>query len=658
MSNESQNDLEPVNSQPLEPEPDITIDLSELGGFPDSPVAQDGAWGGDARAGFALSPEVAARNLNTLRRAVRRFWVIGGLCSSLHNELMIRMGIQQERRVMYPSLWNMTYQQADLDVQTFDDTDALLDAFNQSGQQMVILGADGGGKTTALLQIAEELSEPNEEGIQLVPVVFNLATWSNKFPRLLNWLIHELIETYHMPKEAAQTWIQNNELLVLLDGLDEVAEAQRVSCVWEINEFHQNHAVGIAVTCSDSVYEALDTPINFNGTLRLDPYTPEQIVDYIDDAEEQLAGMSQLLTHNSELTNLAITPLYLTILSLIHSEQPELLTDLPRRPNRTPREHLLDLYIWQMLRSTPRELAASESGGVMPYLGSDDKSMKWLRWLATRMGKGNQSLFQIENVQRTAFIGPLLNPVRMLASWLMVVLFVIAVGSLFWLAGFPPVAGFLFGAFFAYILRAESILKEPRSLLANFEQLRNRRWRALFRFAPLLFFAMFIVGANLVVLGLIAVVMIVIIWFLFGDAHTVHPQVHQRPNQGTWLSLYTALTAGASIALLAGLALGIVYLMARGQFLQGAFIGLVLGVAGALFCGLYRGIVHLVARMLLNFSNRVPWKYSRFLDYAASRLLLRKIGGSYTFAHPILREHIANLSDSDIEWITSNHAEQ
>ena len=221
MSNEPQDDLESEVIHDLTP--DITIDLSDLAGFPASPVSQDATDATNGGADLAIAPEVSARNLNVLRRAVRRFWVVGGLCSSLHNELMLRLDIQEERRVMYPSLWTMIYQQAEQDDRTFDDTDSLLDAFNQSEQQMVILGTDGAGKTMTLLQIAEELSEPNDDDLQFVPVVFNLAAWNPRFLPLSDWLTHELVETYQMPKGIAQSWVLNNELVVLLDGLDEVA---------------------------------------------------------------------------------------------------------------------------------------------------------------------------------------------------------------------------------------------------------------------------------------------------------------------------------------------------------------------------------------------------------------------------------------------------
>jgi hypothetical protein len=39
----------------------------------------------------------------------------------------------------------------------------------------------------------------------------------------------------------------------------------------------------------------------------------------------------------------------------------------------------------------------------------------------------------------------------------------------------------------------------------------------------------------------------------------------------------------------------------------------------------------------------IPWRYSRFLDYAAERILLRKVGGGYIFVHRLLLEYFASL---------------
>jgi hypothetical protein len=54
-------------------------------------------------------------------------------------------------------------------------------------------------------------------------------------------------------------------------------------------------------------------------------------------------------------------------------------------------------------------------------------------------------------------------------------------------------------------------------------------------------------------------------------------------------------------------------------------------------------VQHYLLRALLVRCGYGPWRYVRFLDYATSRHLLRRVGGAYEFIHPLLREHFVHL---------------
>jgi hypothetical protein len=51
-----------------------------------------------------------------------------------------------------------------------------------------------------------------------------------------------------------------------------------------------------------------------------------------------------------------------------------------------------------------------------------------------------------------------------------------------------------------------------------------------------------------------------------------------------------------------------------------------------------------------------PWNYVKFLDYAAERILLRKVGGGYIFIHRMLLEYFAAQYDASSVEATP-HAE-
>ncbi|QYO63721.1 hypothetical protein [Leptolyngbya sp. 7M] len=68
---------------------------------------------------------------------------------------------------------------------------------------------------------------------------------------------------------------------------------------------------------------------------------------------------------------------------------------------------------------------------------------------------------------------------------------------------------------------------------------------------------------------------------------------------------------------------------------------LILGLSVGLVYGGLACIQHFNLRLILYRKGRIPWNYARFLDYAAERLLMKKVGGGYVFVHRMLMEHFA-----------------
>ena len=42
-----------------------------------------------------------------------------------------------------------------------------------------------------------------------------------------------------------------------------------------------------------------------------------------------------------------------------------------------------------------------------------------------------------------------------------------------------------------------------------------------------------------------------------------------------------------------------------------------------------------------------PWRYATFLDHAAERIFLRKVGGGYIYVHRLLHDYFADLWDKE-----------
>jgi uncharacterized BrkB/YihY/UPF0761 family membrane protein len=114
-----------------------------------------------------------------------------------------------------------------------------------------------------------------------------------------------------------------------------------------------------------------------------------------------------------------------------------------------------------------------------------------------------------------------------------------------------------------------------------------------------------------------------------------------------------ALAIGLSLGLLGGLFVGpLCGLVIR--LLDSPIIVLIIG----LLCGQFGGqiirlilssfacIQHFTLRFILYRNGHTPWNYARFLDYAAERIFLRKVGGGYIFVHRLLQDYFASLYQS------------
>jgi hypothetical protein len=71
--------------------------------------------------------------------------------------------------------------------------------------------------------------------------------------------------------------------------------------------------------------------------------------------------------------------------------------------------------------------------------------------------------------------------------------------------------------------------------------------------------------------------------------------------------------------------------------------GLVVGIVAFNWYGGFDVIGHVTLRILLWFQGQTPLNIPHFLDCAAERVFLQKVGGGYIFIHRLLLEHFAEM---------------
>jgi predicted NACHT family NTPase len=201
---------------------------------------------------------------------VRRLILLPLALPILPRKALIELGLE-ERLDAVVRPWGLAWERNDMRSpgelqemrsQSLPPGTHLIDKFDElgAGRTLLILGEPGSGKTITLLELTKDLIERTElDLIQPIPVVFNLSSWSshkqtlaqqNSATYFVNWLVQELHTKYQVSKEIGQTWVKQQQLLLLLDGLDEVSAKQRQGCVDALNHFNQDYGQTEIVVCS------------------------------------------------------------------------------------------------------------------------------------------------------------------------------------------------------------------------------------------------------------------------------------------------------------------------------------------------------------------------------------------------------------------------
>jgi hypothetical protein len=339
-----------------------------------------------------LTPE-ESRQRKVLLSKVKQYWIEGVLEKSLHTKAMIALGLEKRSDAVEPPFQGFE-ELPEESRQSLATGTGATEFFNQlgEGRTLLILGHPGAGKTITLLKLAQELIvRTQEDPSRLIPVVFNLSSWGSKQQTIADWLVQELRSKYEVPQTLGKDWVKKEQLILLLDGLDEVKLQHRESCLVAINQFIQDHGQTEMVVCSRiKDYEALSNRLRLRGAICIRPLTSEQVNQYLDAASEQLQAVKTLLEEDRLLRKSAKSPLILSVITLAcKNKKIEEVRQTGSLKER--RQHLFDAYIEQMfrqeIRGKPREYNS-------PYQNQQTKL--WLKWLAQHM---SQAVFQIEEMQ-------------------------------------------------------------------------------------------------------------------------------------------------------------------------------------------------------------------------------------------------------------------
>lgn len=578
-------------------------------------------------------------------KCVRSRWITDVLEHSLYNASLLTLGLhEQSDAVKNP--WHLVVQETDQSERPLPAGTRIIQIFDEADCNLLILGAPGAGKTTLLLELTRELLERAEKDVmQPLPAVFNLSSWGQKRQPLSDWLVAELQDKYHVPSKVATSWFAHDCMALLLDGLDEVALEHRVACMAALDTYRKAHGfVPLAVCSRSSEYLTQAVRLDLRKAVVIQPLTPDQIDDYLSIAGEQVAALRVAIHEDEDLQELATIPLMLNILMLTYRGMAlEGLSRLKFPYKRQQR--IFENYVERML---------NRRNNKRWYTSQQTKH--WLIKLARQMKQQGQSEFYIERLTMDWLIN---YKVRLLYRISCVLVCSVAGaligGSIAWM-NFGVISGLVTAALFSL----------PGGMASGFYPVTRTvevftwSWRAVRQKWFTMLILMIIAGVlsllgvqssglavdtltiSLVVSGLIGVMLGGLISGMMGGFVEMMPDMQKdiRPNQELRRSLRYSLNVVFICALF-----GMLFALINNGL--GMLLAAACGLVGALTFGGLACIEHVVLRLFLWRGGVLPWKLARFLDYAAERILLRRIGGGYIFMHRLLLEYFASLDEDD-----------
>lgn len=280
---------------------------------------------------------------------------------------------------------------------------SILRIYDEAAGALLLLGEPGAGKSTLLITLGLDLLARAESDLaHPLPAILPLSSWAESRPALDAWLVEQLTQRYGVPGHLGKVWLQERQILPVLDGLDEMEETARIQCITAINTYSKATFSSLVVCSRTSEYQAASAHhrLALQQAVIIQPLTEEHILYSVRQGGTALAALADALTASEELLKLAKTPLMLNIMMLTYHD-----TTMPESPQQ---REALEKQIWQhYLERMIREKGAEcrDKGDILVKRYAPAQTYAWL---AQQMRQHNQTVFSGEYLQHSWLPLPLL----------------------------------------------------------------------------------------------------------------------------------------------------------------------------------------------------------------------------------------------------------
>ncbi|UZQ55819.1 ATP-dependent Clp protease adaptor ClpS [Trichothermofontia sichuanensis B231] len=591
-----------------------------------------------------------------LLQRVRHYWIEGVLATSQQDQARLEIALV-ERWDLVGSVRERTWDAIARAERPLPMGTSLMDYWQRLGlgSSLLILGAAGAGKTTALLELGRDLLDRATLDPEYpLPIILSLASWRSRSvaagasPQTwMDWLLEELRVRYQLSPTITLSWLDGQNLVLLLDGLDEVPWPHRQRCIAALNDFKQRHSLLSMVVCSrlPAYLDLGEHRLHVQSAIALQPLSWEQVQNCLTTLGPELAAVKAWVDSNPALQELLTTPLMLRLLIQAGTEAVSgLVTPVPTAA--AYRTHLLNTYVDHLL------------GRPDPTSPLPPSQLRyWLARLAYRLTQQSQTLFALDNLQPQWLrdleggtdglfrASPSPNrPYRTYVTGIVLGCGLVGASLGVWLLGPGGIAlGGGLGAAIGWQPRVTDRIEPVTQVWWS--------WEAASRGVVIGGLAGLSAGFTTGTLGggLLGLISGGVMGGWLGGL--VRPQgsrpregVVSDPNHGIWRSLQNAAVFAGVGAVLGGMSgAGFAWLVG-GDPWQGLLTG---GLLTGSLLGLHKGglasLKHGWLRWLLYRQGELPWNVRQLLEAGAERLCLHQVGGHYAFIHRLLQTHFAAM---------------
>ena len=311
------------------------------------------------------------------------------------------------------------------------DTSTTINIYNlesllNQGRVITLLGPPGAGKTDLLGELTGVLADrvsQNQTGA-LTPVSLSLTSWAKDPLPLNQWITHNLAnKPYNLSEQDAKILLGKKDVILLLDGLDEVPTSLWEECTKQINEYRENYNKGIIVSCETQKWEELKNEISKKPVdiLKADDLKPSRAfldrafivhilplplsqVQIFLNQREKYKGLRQAVQGMPVLASTLNSPFVLEAATTVFAgKTAKNISD--KLLLQTSKEEclscLFELYVETMLYPVcyKRKNGSVKRAQVNDLWEQEDKRNQWLAWIATVTRAQNKSVFYTDSSQ-------------------------------------------------------------------------------------------------------------------------------------------------------------------------------------------------------------------------------------------------------------------